>query len=311
MILLPSIWKRITRPKAEPYQFPEAEKIILGEAGASFPSFDEEEGAPAPIPVLEGKEALPPQPEPEPEPETDPVRYAEIQADAILKDAEQRAAEIVERAQAEAKKKAEELYAAARKDGLEEGRAEGVIQGVAQALEENRQSQERQAAELSAEVDKFLQRASAALDRLMDDNVEELRDLAIAIAEKVVCVSLKSSSEVIGRMIQTAVDKRKRREWAHIYIAECDAKYFTKVPAALTAALSSLSDRVRIIPMADDEAGTCIIEMPDEIIDASAATQLNNIRTLLADAPTGGYEGGLNFGGGVFDRVPTNDTSGQ
>ena len=145
----------------------------------------------------------------------------------------------------------------------------------------------------------------------MDDNVEELRDLAIAIAEKVVCVSLKSSSEVIGRMIQTAVDKRKRREWAHIYIAECDAKYFTKVPAALTAALSSLSDRVRIIPMADDEAGTCIIEMPDEIIDASAATQLNNIRTLLADAPTGGYDGGLNFGGGVFDRVPTNDTSGQ
>ena len=49
--------------------------------------------------------------------------------------------------------------------------------------------------------------------------------------------------------------------------------------------------------MADDEAGTCIIEMPDEIIDASAATQLNNIRTLLADAPASGYEGGMNFGG--------------
>ena len=214
-----------------------------------------------------------------------------------MQDAERRVREVLDQAEAEARQKAEELYAAARKDGFEEGRAEGVIQGVAQALEENRQTQAQQAAELSAEVEKFLQKAGAALARQMDDNVEELRDLAIAIAEKVVCVSLKSSSEVVGRIIQTAVDKRKRREWAHIYIAECDAKYFTKVPAALTAALSSLSDRVRIIPMADDRAGTCIIGSPGDIIDASAATQLNDIRTRLADAPARGYAGGMDVCG--------------
>ena len=147
-----------------------------------------------------------------------------------------------------------------------------------------------------------MERAGAALDRQMDEHVEELRDLAIAIAEKVVCVSLKSSSEVICRMIQTAIDKRKRREWAHIYIAECDAKHLSKVPASLMNALSALSDRVRIIPMADDEAGTCIIETPDEIVDASAATQMNNIRTLLSDAgpvEEGVGFGNLNFSGGV------------
>ena len=33
--------------------------------------------------------------------------------------------------------------------------------------------------------------------------------------------------------------------------------------------------------LSDDEAGTCIIEMPDEIIDASASTQLKNIRDLI------------------------------
>ena len=75
-----------------------------------------------------------------------------------------------------------------------------------------------------------------------------------------------------------------------------------KVPASLMTALSALSDRVRIIPMADDEAGTCIIETPDEIVDASAATQLNNIRTLLSDAgPVSDGLGfnGLNLGGGA------------
>ena len=45
-----------------------------------------------------------------------------------------------------------------------------------------------------------------------------------------------------------------------------------------------LSDRVRVIPMADDESGTCIIEMPDEIIDASVSTQLDNLRGVLENS---------------------------
>jgi flagellar assembly protein FliH len=137
---------------------------------------------------------------------------------------------------------------------------------------------------------------------------DELLELCLSIAEKVVRVSLKSSSEVIVRMIQTATERMKRQEWVHIYIAECDAKQLVKLPQSLASALSALSGRVRIIPMADDEAGTCIIEMPDEIIDASAATQLNNIRSLLSDAPAGGMDTNLNLGGGF--HVPTDDPPG-
>ena len=91
----------------------------------------------------------------------------------------------------------------------------------------------------------------------------------------------------------TAIDKRKKKEWVHIYIAECDARRLTQMPAPLTAALSALSDRVRLIPMADDESGTCIIEMPDEIVDASAATQLGNLRTILSD--TANTASGMNL----------------
>ena len=283
-------------PKAEPYHFPDAGELELDvpPVPPEETAVSEEETAAG----LEGaEEPLSPPPEPEPDPEPDPVSFAQIQAEQILEDARQRADALLEQARLEAEVKAETLYESARQNGLEAGRAEGTAQGVAQALEENRAAQERQAAALAEELNAFLKRAGDALDRQMEENVEELRDLAIAIAEKVVCVSLKSSSDVIGRMIQTAIDKRKRREWAHIYIAECDAKHMAKVPASLMNALTALSDRVRIIPMADDEAGTCIIEMPDEIIDASAATQMNNIRTLLSDTPAGPMEeGGVQFG---------------
>ena len=291
------------RPKAEPYRFPKAEELVLEEERppAPPPPGPEEKGEPPELDIRIEPEQEEEEPPPK-EPEEDPVSYAQIQAEQILADARRRAGEIVDQARLEAEIKSQELYESSRQSGLEAGRAEGVAQGVAQAMEEGRKAQDRQAAALKAEFDEFLERAGAALDRQMEDNVEELRDLAIAIAEKVVCVSLKSSSEVICRMIQTAIDKRKRREWAHIYIAECDAKHLSKVPASLMAALSALSDRVRIIPMADDEAGTCIIETPDEIVDASAATQMNNIRTLLSDAgpvEEGGGFSGLNLGGGV------------
>lgn len=292
------------RPKAEPYRFPKAEELILEEEKPPEPPPPPpEEGREEPaLDIRVGEGAAPPEPEPEPEPEPDPVSFAQIQAEQIIADARRRADEILDQARLEAELKAQELYETTRQSALEAGRAEGLSQGAAQALQEGQRAQQRQAEELAGDFDRFLERAGAALDRQMDDNVEELRDLAIAIAEKVVSVSLKSSSEVICRMIQTAIDKRKRREWAHIYIAECDAKHLSKVPASLMNALSALSDRVRIIPMADDEAGTCIIETPDEIVDASAATQMNNIRTLLSDA--GPVEEGvsfnnLNFSGGV------------
>ena len=301
---MPSVWKFISRPKAEPYRFPDARELADEEPAAKPPPDSEDPAAPEP-PEEAGLEQEAEQPDAE---SMDPVSYAQIQAAEILRDAERRAAEIVAEAQREAREQSEAILEESRRAGLEAGRAEGVAQGVQQALEEGREARERQAQAMEAEVAQFLERAGQALDRQMDDNVEELRDLALAIAEKVVSVSLKSSSEVICRMIQAAIDKRKRREWVHIYIAECDAKQLVKLPQSLTAALSALSGRVRIIPMADDEPGTCIIEMPDEIIDASAATQLNNIRSLLSDTPAGGMDTNLNLGGGF--HVPTDGPSG-
>lgn len=94
-------------------------------------------------------------------------------------------------------------------------------------------------------------------------------------------VSLNSSSEVVARMIQVATEKLKRREWVHIYVGGCAAKEVSAITPELMTALAGLSDHIKIIPLSDDEAGTCIIEMPDEIIDASASTQLKNIRDLI------------------------------
>ena len=275
---MPNIWKRLSNPKVELFHFPDADDIVIEKAKKPtlFEEFSDE---------IEKDDVQTVQPEPEErEPEMpDPISFAQIQADSILEDARRQAEEILNKARAEAEEEAFRIFEASRQSGSEAGYSEGLTRGMAQAMEENEQFRKEQAEELTREVKQFLDRAGEALDRQMDENVGQLRDLAMAVAEKIICVSLKSSEGVIARMIQTALEKRKRREWVHIYIAECDAKSLSPMPASLSAALSAISDRVRIIPMAEDESGTCIIEMPDEIIDASAGTQLNNIRSMLLD----------------------------
>ena len=299
---LPNIFKHFSRDnKAEAYVFPDisgsqpepAEKattLKLVDFAAEFAAAQDaanaedagltlEEIITDPEAVSEGESEEPEETE-EPEEELSPIDQTALEIEAMLKDAERQAAEIIEQARETAKLEAEEIYRTAQ----EEGRQDGYLEGVAQAMEEGRVQQELNAAKMQDEVAKFLDQASAALDRQLDENINELRDLAIAIAEKVVCISLRSSTEIIGRMVQAALDKRKHREWIHIYISESDAKRMSQIPASLTAAVSGISDRVRIIPMADDDSGTCVIEMPDEIIDASASTQMGNIRAMLSNS---------------------------
>jgi flagellar assembly protein FliH len=286
---LPNIFKAFSRTKAEPYQLPDIEELVMeevpGEAeGETLPETEED--------FLPIGEEEPPEQAPEPEEETEeetPISYAQVQADLIMADARREAEQILEQARKDAAKETDAVFAQAKESGYQEG----YVQGMAQAMTEANQQREQQAAVLEEEVHRFLEKAGALLDNQMDQSVADLRDLALAVAEKVVCVSLKSSADVISRMIQTAIDKRKRKEWVHIYIAECDAKRLTQMPATLSASLTALSDRVRIIPMAEDESGTCIIEMPDEIVDASAATQLGNLRTILSD--TANTASGMNL----------------
>jgi flagellar assembly protein FliH len=286
---LPNILKNFAHVAAELYHFPSEEDLALeDELLAAQKKKEESEREVASEEQLPAEEQLPEEEEDQLPPEElkrdSPVEYARIQADIIVRKARIQAEDIIAEARERAAEEAKAVCAAAQ----EAGHREGYIDGVAKAEAEVMKQREEQAAALEETVKRFLEQAADRVDSAMDAQADELRDLAIAVAEKVVCISLKSSSEVIGRMIQTAIDKRKRKEWVRIYISECDAKKMAQVPQSLASSLSALSDRVRIIPVADDEPGTCIIEMPDEIVDASASTQLNNLRSMLMDLPGGG-----------------------
>ncbi len=270
---MPNIFKNFLKPAFDNYVFPDAEELEVEEDEPVPPE-------PPPEPEEPEAEEEPAEPEPSSEPQSGAealISYARIQADEIMADARRRGDALLEQMRQEAQAQLDAEREEARDAGYRQGYGEGLAQGRQDAAAQT-QEQLRQEA---GRVEQFLTAATAAREELLEGAREELCDLSLAIAEKVIHVSLRSSREVVARMIQVATEKLKRREWVHVYVGGCEAKDVAQIAPQLTAALSGLSDHIKIIPMAGDEEGTCIIEMPDEIIDASASTQLNNIRDLL------------------------------
>ena len=274
-----NILKGFLNPKAENFIFPDAltfddlvPEDFSGEDGDFEPLLPEDTPeSPQEAPV-EPVEAAPPQPE-------GPVQYAQLQAELILSQAREEAEAIIAQARAAAEAECDEIRAGAR----DEGYREGYSQGTAKAMEDAKRDREATAARMEKDVQQFLEKASLAREEMLLQTQDELLDLCIAVAEKIIRVSLRSSSDVIVRMIQSATERMKRQEWVHIYISGCDTRSMAQISPALTSALGSLSQHIKIVPMGDDEGGTCIVETPEEIVDASVSTQLSNIRDVLSE----------------------------
>lgn len=208
------------------------------------------------------------------------ITFAQAQAEAIIKDAKEQAEQILAKAKMAAEAEVGRIQQQAIEEGFQKGYADGYEKAKIEAADAVRENAQRTA----DDIGRFMHVATQAREHAIDHARDELLDVAVTIAEKVIHVSLKSSREVIRRMILSATEKLKRREWVQIYVADSDVKGVTQTDPMLASALSTISDHVKIVPMHDAETGTCIVEMPDEIIDASVSTQLENIRTIIRDS---------------------------
>ena len=283
---LPSILKYFMKPKAEEYELPDEEQLVsqleeMIRLKENVPSDDAADEKPA----EQAKEAHAAKSEEQEQEKQEPaggsfeqaLSLAQAQADELIRNARAQAERIIE----EAKQAAEAEVARIHQQASEEGYNQGYVEGQRKGEEEASAATRKAAQESGEAVQRLLTQANNMRDEKIDKLSGELLDVAVAVAEKVIHVSLKSSEEIIKRMIIAATEKMKRREWVQIYVADCDVKGVAQSDPSLTAALSCLSDHIKIVPMPDAETGTSILQMPHEIIDASASTQLENIRSVI------------------------------
>lgn len=207
------------------------------------------------------------------------LEEAQEQATSIIKEAMETAERVKKDAFVEAGAAASEAQQTGYNEGYEKGHQEGYTQALETATKELDEKNHSLLEEIS--------RAIAEMDRQKTDYIrmynEEMKDLVIAIAEKVINVSLKSSGEIIRRMILNAVENGRNKQWAKIYISEYDANIMVHEDSDILDALRQVSDNIKIEVMENGEPGDLLVEYPNQVIDAGVNTQLKNIKQIMDD----------------------------
>ncbi len=202
------------------------------------------------------------------------------EAEETLRRSVVRSSEILD----EARRQAEKMKEEARQQGYEEGFAEGEKEGEQSAKKEGEAVWQKKTEAFEKEISSYIRQMDHARDKVLEKYIDDLKDISLAVAEKIIRISLKDSGEVVKRMILSATEKLKKKSWVKVYIAQSEREMRINGDRELLEELSRISDNVKIVSMEEAEPGTCIVEMPDEIIDASVSTQLENIRDIVNNA---------------------------
>ncbi len=196
--------------------------------------------------------------------------------------------EAVRRLLEDSRIEAEQMKNQARDEGHEigerEGYEKGYLPGYEKAQQEVENTLKKEADELLLELRDLIASVEHKKREMLEQYKDDLRDIAISIAEKIIRVSLKSSGDIIKRMIISATEGIMSKEWVKIYIARCDAEMAVNGDSMLINSISYVSDHIKIIVMENEAPGTCILEFPDKVIDASTNTQIENIKEIISSS---------------------------
>jgi flagellar assembly protein FliH len=202
--------------------------------------------------------------------EVRPFRFDsfESQAHAIVEAARAEAGKIVQSAQAEQGRVHEE----ARRQGFEQGRAEGREAG-------SRAERERVAAEVAQLQDLLRNVARSVEDKrgeLVAQAEREVVRLAVAIAEKIVKAEVKSGEKVAQANVRRAVELVARRQEIEVLLNPADAGMVETYLPALKKEFADIA-AIRVTPNASVAPGGCVVVTKEGTVDADLETQLAEI----------------------------------
>ena len=195
---------------------------------------------------------------------------------------EELAREEAERLLGEARREADGLRREAREqgyaDGVKEGHEAGRLEGRDEALRE-----------LRATLDRWLALGDAlseAWRRRFYGVEEEARELSVATAEQLVRGHLALKPESILDVVRDCLRHAADADQITVLVSPKDVAILREAREDLVGVLKS-TGRFEIVEEAKMEAGSCVVETRTQVIDATRATRVDQIKGQLRGGPGG------------------------
>lgn len=162
------------------------------------------------------------------------------------------------------------------KSGAEAGSRQGFSEGVKRAGSENRKYLD--------ELGGMIQSVEKSKTDILSKFESDLTNLAVAIARAIVKKELEIDPKTLHAIIQNAVDSYRNQAWVRIYVSGNTSNLLTKADASIAKELETVSDHVKVVVTTGIGDESCVIEMPDQVIDAGVDTQLRKIQSALEES---------------------------
>ena len=205
-----------------------------------------------------------------------PAPPASPQIDRLLiEEAEKKAADIVKKARAEAKKLIEETklysqsaFAQAETDGFNKGRESGFEAG------------KEEMTNLILQAKDVLNQAIRERELLIRSIEPEMAKLSVRIAEKIMRYQIDIDQGAVVNMISSALDTLKQREEIIIKVNQEDY-YYAKEKKSVFASMVEGLKKLDVVVDSGVDRGGCIIETDLGNIDARISTQIHTLELVF------------------------------
>ena len=162
----------------------------------------------------------------------------------------------------------QDAFEKARKEGYAYGYAEGHAQGHAQALADNEQT--------LARIVSLLQEIDKGKQAIYEKCQQDMLDLALDIARKVVGNQLSKNDKAFLNIFKKAAEGLYGQKTVRLLISPHEAKVVTTLGDELRGMISGM-EQLDVQVLEDAPPGTCILETEDSLIDASAQKQVDKL----------------------------------
>lgn len=203
-----------------------------------------------------------------------------LEVKATVAEARRQAASILEQARAEADMLREQMQREGRAAGFREGREAGLKEGREQAFREASEEFKSRQASLIAACGGLLEQIERGRNEWLASARQDLVDLAVNIAGRVVRYIGARERKVILANLEEAVQLVGKRSEVSIRINPVDAEAARSFANDLVAR-QNVMKHATVIEDAGISAGGCVVQWGSGEVDATLETQLQRIADQL------------------------------
>ncbi|HBC29734.1 MAG TPA: hypothetical protein DC024_00600 [Clostridiales bacterium] len=213
------------------------------------------------------------------------------QREIILKEAEEKALEIISTAEKNAQCEIAEYKKNAYKDGynagMEAGKNKGYEEGYTTGKTKISEILLEQNKEKLNEIAKLIETIESEKLKIISRYENELTKLSIEIAERIIRYEIDAKGDIVSGIIKNVIKDYRNVDWIKLYISGKDDAVAIQADKELINELKKIAKDVKIEVMDELKKGSAIVETADGIVEANIDTQLKNLKEMVLNKNAG------------------------